>query len=167
LDYILEIFKFIGVIPTFLLLVAILGVSFFFWYRNGLKIGTVTIFEKAAKEYPDIVKEYLELCEYHEYVDGDLRLAYFIPPKNSAVKISGKWDSALDSHKKLIERIERDWEGHTSVDIRDCNLSSAILSLIEDKFKDQNEMLIIHNGDQENMIKRYFSQFDRVSFLKK
>lgn len=167
MDYILEILKFIGIFPTVLIIFFVLGVSFFFWYRNGLKIGSITIFERSAKEYPKIVSEFIEACEYEELIEGSLHLSYLIPPKNPTIKIFGKWDSALDSHKKMIEKIERDWGDHTGVDIRECNLSSAILSLIEDKFREQGEMLIIHNNDQENMVKRYFSQFDRVTFQKK
>lgn len=167
MDVVLEILKFIGVFPTFILLGGIICISFFFWYRNGLKIGSITIFERSIKVYPKVVHDYIENCEYDELNEGSFYISYFIPPKNSAIKIVGKWDSALEEHKKMIEKIERDWNGSTAVDIKDCNLSSAILSLIEDKYAKEGEMLIVHSADQENMIKRYFSQFEGIKFQKK
>lgn len=140
-------------------------ICFSFWtiYNYGLHIGKYTILEphSSVKERSNIYYDKFMSNLKHEYVNEENdSLGYVVPP--NYLYIYGRlWSTA--KHSDLYLKLEKDWIGQNIIDIRDTNVTSILISLIEDKVTSFDKLTIIHNKDQEKPLS-YLKKYVNIVF---
>lgn len=141
-------------------LILIFGLTLIYLlYKKNGKIGKYISFEEDKYKKKEVIQNHLLLSEFKEYEEDGV--GFFIP--DDTIYIFGKhWNLMNDKHFQLITALERDWTSQKKINIRDCNLNSSILNLLENKSHDLKELMIIHNIEQKEILERYFKMNDNV-----
>lgn len=160
-DILIKFFDYLWSNNSFMYAVA--TVVFVVWsiYKNGLKIGKVLIFHphNNAQE-SDNYKRFLENVIHQKVKEDNMELGYIIPP-NYLYLYGRLWSTT--KHGDLYSRFERDWKDIDIIDIRETNITSVLISIIEDKSQNLSKLTIIHNSDQKTALS-YLKEFPNITF---
>ena len=94
----------------------------------------------------------------HELSIGDSIIGFEIP--KPAVRIYGKlWNK---EHIAVYRLLEDKWREGTKIDVTECNITSTLISLLEDKYQKFGELVIYATFDQLPLL-NYLKQYKEVS----
>lgn len=162
-DILIKFFDYLWSNNSFLY--AIATVVFVVWsiYKNGLKIGKVQVFVPHSSfntNESDYYKRFLDNIIHHKTKEESMELGYIIPP-NYLYLYGRLWSTT--KHGDLYSRLERDWKDINIIDVRDTNLTSVLISIIEDKAQNLDKLTIIHNTDQKIGLS-YLKEYSNITF---
>lgn len=163
-DLVMRLLNYLWDSNMYLFFCVIVCFSFWIIYNYGLRLGKFTILEPHSSVKASITNLYYDRFMSnltHEYVDEDnLQLGYIVPP--NYLYIYGRlWSTA--KHSDLYLKLEKDWTNQNVIDIRDTNVTSILISLIEDKVTSFDKLTIIHNKDQEKTLS-YLKKYVNIVF---
>lgn len=160
-DMVMRILNYLWDTNMYLFFIVFLFFCFYIIYKYGLTFGKYTILEP----HPSVngnsdnayYKRFMSNLK-HEFVEEENQsLGYIVPP--NYLYIYGRlWSTA--KHSDLYLKLEKDWTTQNVLDIRDTNVTSILISLIEDRIASFDKLTIIHTKDQEkplSYLKKYLN----------
>ena len=140
--------------------------SIFFYgiYKKGISIGKIVILKPhhniSDPNDNDFFKKYINFTKHESLREDTIDLGYIIPP--NFLYLYGKlWSTS--KHSDLYLKLERDWNEQDIIDIRDTNVTSILISIIEDKLMKLKSMTIIHTQDQNTTLS-YLKKYENITF---
>lgn len=116
-------------------------------------------FEFSNFKLKGFLKEKKENLDHYRYETevGDSVIGFEIPKPD--VKIFGKlWNK---EHITIYRLLEDKWRDCKSVDVTDCNITSTLISLLEDKCQNFGELTIYATLDQLPLL-NYLQQHEKI-----
>jgi hypothetical protein len=141
-------------------------ICFSFWiiYNYGLRLGKYTILEPHSgveKNKDNSFYERFMTNLKHEYVNEDNEILGYVVPPNYLYIYGRIWSTS--KHSDLYLKLERDWKDQDVIDIRDTNVTSILISIIEDRVTSFEKLTIIHTKDQEKTL-AYLKKYVNINF---
>lgn len=94
----------------------------------------------------------------HELAVGDVVIGFEIP--KPMVRIYGRlWNK---EHINIYRLLEDKWREGSKVDVTECNITSTLISLLEDKYQIFGELTIYATADQLSLL-NYLKQYKEIS----
>lgn len=163
-DMVMRLLNYLWDNNMYMFFFVVFSFSFYIIYRYGLKFGRYVILEPHSSVENDYdnhyYKKYMSNLK-HEFLQEDNHpLGYIVPP--NYLYIYGRlWSTA--KHSDLYLKLENDWTTQNILDIRDTNVTSVLISIIEDRVPSFEKLTIIHNKDQEKTLS-YLRKYLNIVF---
>ena len=160
-DIVMRILNYLWDSNMYLFFAIVLSFSFWAIYNYGLRLGKFIILEPhssaLSKEDNDYYARFISNLKHENLEEDNLKLGYIVPP--NYLYIYGRlWSTS--KHSDLYLKLEKDWQTQNVIDIRDTNVTSVLISIIEDKVVLFDKLTIVHNKDQEkplSYLKKYLN----------